>query len=93
MFNPLCSSTNQLLFKKNFCNQRSHYENFGQFLLGIEAIICLPQNQHFVVSKDEWDTKEGPGKSMKYALYVQWYGKRHLRLKRRRTAKKSNLYI
>jgi len=25
----------------------------------------------FVVSKDEWDTKEGPGKSMKNALYAQ----------------------
>jgi len=32
----------------------------------------------YVVSKDEWDTKEGPGKSMKNALYVQQYGKRHL---------------
>jgi len=46
---------------------------------GIEAITCLPQNRHLsVVSKDEWDTKEGPGKSMKNALYVQWHGKRHL---------------
>jgi len=27
------------------------------------------------MSKDEWDTKEGTGKSMKY---VQRYGKRHL---------------
>jgi len=35
----------------------------------------LPQNRHFVVSKDEWDTKEGPGKSMKNALHVQWYSK------------------
>jgi len=25
MFNPLCSSTNQQLFKKNFYNQSSHY--------------------------------------------------------------------
>jgi len=31
-----------------------------------------------VVNKDEWDTKEGCGKSMKNALYVQRYGKRHL---------------
>jgi len=31
----------------------------------------------FVVSKDEWDTKEGPDKSMKNTLYVQRYGKRH----------------
>jgi len=29
----------------------------------------------FVVSKDERDTKEGLGKSMKNTLYVQWYGK------------------
>jgi len=29
----------------------------------------------FVVSEDEWDTKEGPGKSMKNALYVQRHGK------------------
>jgi len=32
----------------------------------------------FMVNKDEWDTKEGHGKSMKNALYVQQYGKRHL---------------
>jgi len=31
----------------------------------------------FVVNKDEWDTK-GRGKSMKNALHVQRYGKRHL---------------
>jgi len=28
----------------------------------------------FMVSKDEWDTKEGTGKSMKNALHVQQYG-------------------
>jgi len=27
-----------------------------------------------MVSKDEWDTKD-TGKSMKNALYEQWYGK------------------
>ena len=32
----------------------------------------------FVVSKDEWDTKEDAGKSMKNALYVLQYAKRHL---------------
>jgi len=32
----------------------------------------------FAVSKDEWDTKEGTGKSMKNALYVQQYSKRYL---------------
>ena len=32
----------------------------------------------FSVSKDEWDTKEDTGKSMKNALYVLRYAKRHL---------------
>jgi len=30
----------------------------------------VPKPTLFVVSKDEWDTKEGPGKSMKNALHV-----------------------
>jgi len=29
-----------------------------------------------MVNKDEWDTKEGRGKSMKNALHVQRYGNR-----------------
>ena len=32
----------------------------------------------FPVSKDEWDTKEDTGKSMKNALYILQYSKRHL---------------
>ena len=32
----------------------------------------------FTVSKDEWDTKEDTGKSMKNALYILRYVKRHL---------------
>ena len=32
----------------------------------------------FAVSKDEWDTKGDTGKSMKNALYVLRYAKRHL---------------
>jgi len=44
MFNPLCSSMNQQLLKKNFCNQSSHYENYGQSPIEMEAIMCLPQN-------------------------------------------------
>jgi len=40
--------------------------------------MCLPQNQHFMVKKPEWDTKEGHGKSMKNAFYVKRYGKRDL---------------
>jgi len=47
MFNMLYSSMNQQLFEKTLCNQSSHYENYGRFLLQIEAITCVPQNQHF----------------------------------------------
>ena len=32
----------------------------------------------FTVSKDEWDTKEDTGKSMKNAMYILGYAKRHL---------------
>ena len=32
----------------------------------------------FAVSKDEWDTKEETGESIKNALYVLWYAKRHM---------------
>ena len=32
----------------------------------------------FAVSKGEWDTKENTGKSMKNALYVLQYAKRHV---------------
>ena len=32
----------------------------------------------FAVSKDEWDTKEDTGKSMKNAFYVLQYAKMHL---------------
>jgi len=40
----LYSSTNQQCFKKNFHNQSSHYGNYRRFPLGIETIMCLPQN-------------------------------------------------
>jgi len=40
--------------------------------------MYLPQNRPFVVSEDEWDTKEGPDKSMKNVLYVLQCAKRHI---------------
>ena len=32
----------------------------------------------YAVSKDEWDTKEDTGKSIKNALYVLQFAKRHV---------------
>jgi len=52
--------------KKNFYNQ-----NGSQHMPTTKSTL-------FVVSKDEWDTKEGTGEFMKNALHVRWYGKRHL---------------
>jgi len=49
----------------------------------------------FVVSKDEWDTKEGTGKSTKNALQctcaMAWQ-KAPLKLKQHQTVKKSSPY-
>jgi len=73
MFNPLCSSTNQQLFKKNFCNQSSQItDDFCNKWKPSRAYHKINSEQN------EWDTKEGRGKSMKNAFYVQWYGKRQL---------------
>jgi len=63
IFNPLCSSTNQQMFKKNFCNQSSHYD--------FHYVWEPSQAYHKIdIFHSEWDTKEDPGRSMKNALYV-----------------------
>ena len=38
---------------------------------------AIAKSTLFVVSKDEWDTKEDTGKSMKNAFYILRYAKRH----------------
>jgi len=69
MFNPLHSSTNQELFKKHLCkisvtqSKQSH---------------VTTKSTLFAVSKDEWNTKEDAGKSLKNSLYVLQYAKRRL---------------
>ena len=68
---------NQEMFEKHFRNQNSHYEKYGQFLLQREAITYYHQINTLCCQQDEWDTKEDTGKSMKNALYVLWYAKRH----------------
>ena len=39
---------------------------------------AIAKSTLFAVSKDEWDTKKDTGKSMKKALHVLQYAKRHL---------------
>jgi len=53
VFDRLYSITNQQLFKKNYCNQSSHNENYRQFLLQMEAIVCLPQSRHFMMNRSQ----------------------------------------
>ena len=48
-------------------------EGVTHHMLPMPATLTLS-----TVSKDEWDTKEDTGKSMKNALYVLRYAKRHL---------------
>ena len=78
MFNALHSISNQELLEKHLCYQNSHYEKYGRFLYKEKPSHATAELTLFAVSKDEWDAKEGTGKSMKNALYVQWYAKRNL---------------
>ena len=52
-------------------------KNEDDFHYTKEAITCNHQTA-FTISKDEWNTKEDTGKSMKNALDVLRYAKRHL---------------
>jgi len=86
MFNFLRSNTNQELFKKHYCNQGSHYEKFGRFAWYDFHYANHVQTTN-TVSKDEWNTKEDSGKSLKNVLDVLRYAKVPLGLKRRKTVK------
>ena len=80
----LCSTHYKAVRIKNSSNRTSaikvysHYEKYGRFQLRKEVITFHHQIDTFVVNKDEWDTKENTGKSMKNALYVLQYSKMHL---------------
>jgi len=74
----LCSTVMQQykLTAVYFCNQSSHYENYGRF--NGSHHVPTAKSTLFMVNKDEWYTKEGHGKCTKNTLYVQRLGKRHL---------------
>ena len=55
---------------------------------------AITRSMLFFVSKDEWNTKEDTGKSMKNALYILWHAKEApLGLKQCQTVKKWSQYI
>ena len=58
--------------------KNSHYENMDDFRFEGKPSRATFKSTLFAVSEDEWDTKEDTGKSMKNALYILWYAKRHL---------------
>jgi len=79
VFDSLQSSKNQELFEKHLCNNSSHYEKYGRFLVTQrKPSRATTELTLFTVSKDEWNTKEDTGKSLKNALHVLRYAKRHL---------------
>jgi len=76
MFNPLHSSMDQKYLYLH--NQSSHYnKNAAIFVTeGGHHNVHTTKSTLFTVSKDEWDTKEDTGKSLKNALDVLQYAKR-----------------
>ena len=53
-------------------------KNTDNFHYEWKPSCAIAKSTLFAVSKDEWDTKEDTGKSMKNALYILRYAKRHL---------------
>ena len=79
MFDSLHSSTNQEVFEKHLYNKSSHYEKYGRFLVTQrKPSHATTKLMLFTVSKDERNTKEDTGKSLKNALHVLRCAKRHL---------------
>ena len=65
MFNPLHSSMNSTSAIK-------------VATIKIQTIASLRVLPKLTISKDEWNTKDDTGKSLKNALHVLWYTIRHL---------------
>jgi len=79
MFNLLHSSTNKEVFEKHLCIKSSQYEKYGWFLvMQRKPSHATTKLMLFTVSKDEWNTTEDTGKSLKNALHKLWCAKRHL---------------
>jgi len=70
VFNPLLTS------EKQPCNQSTQYQNYRKVSI-TKRKPSRATTESTLFGKDEWNTKEGTGKSMKNALYVLQYAKRH----------------
>ena len=79
----LCSTCYTAVRIKNCLKSTSTFKtattkNTDDFRYEGKPSRAIAKSTLFAVSKDEWDTKEDTGKSMKNALYVLRYAKRHL---------------
>ena len=68
MLNPLHSSTNQKLY---LWNKVATMKNRDDFYCKRKPSCAATKSNLFTVNKDEWNTKEDTGKSIKNAFYVQ----------------------
>ena len=64
--------------KSTSANKIATMKNTDDFCYEGKPSRAIAKSTLFAVSKDEWDTKEDTGKSMKNALYILQYAKRHL---------------
>ena len=79
----LCSTRYTAVQMKNCLKSTSAIKiatmtNMDNFCYEGKPSCAIAKLTLFAVSKDEWDTKEDTGKSMKKALHILWYAKRHL---------------
>jgi len=66
---------NQELLEKYVCFEVATMKNTDDFRYLSHATT---KSMLFTVSKDEWNTKEDTGKSLKNTLHILQYAKRHL---------------
>ena len=79
----LCSTRYTAVRLKNHLRSASAIKiatmtNTDDFRFEGKPSCAIVKSTLFAVSEDEWDTKEDTGKSMKKALHVLRYAKRHL---------------
>ena len=76
----LCSTSYTAIRIKNCLKSTSAIKiaTMDDFHFEGKLSCACTKSTPFPVSKDEWDTKEDTSKSMKNALYVLRYAKRHL---------------
>ena len=65
-------------FKKTSAIEVATMKNMDDFRYEGKPSHATTISTLFAVSKDEWETKEDTGKSMKNTLYILRYTKRHL---------------